>query len=514
MAPVPQRLFGQTDLDRLEAAVYELLTGTGMKVCHPELLRRLQARGAQVDLERQRARLSEEMISEVIALRRAEHTSPDACRAGAPSPAHPEGARDGGGAPQLAAASAEDLPSPERLPAETPFSTGLNYDITPRIYDWTLRRERPALRADLEALVDLGDALPEVQSVGCPVIMTDVDPRVEAIEAFALVVCRTNKPPSVISVLPQHNPYFAEIGEIVLGPSPVPPFIGTGGFLISPLTIGDRLAAMMLEGERYQVTSCGLGSMAVAGLSSPVSIAGTIAVITAELLGACVVARTANPHATSLAPCTASGMLDMRTTKACFGTPEAALQDAGTRELFAARFGGPCGIAGTGYVDGRVPGLQPAYEKLLKAHVFRTLCDYPFRLGSPGLLDAGSVFSPTQYLVETELNAGLQRSDWLVPVSEESVALGTIQDIAGRDGATFLGTDHTLAHFRESWYPGLLDRVPRPADGRADEEQVAARAEARRQAVMADHRLPDVDPERVRRVSEVVAAARRQLLRG
>ena len=486
-----QHLFGKQELNRLEAAVYELLTVTGMKVCHAGLLERLRARGAQVDLKRQRARLTPEMIAEAIALRRAEN-----------------------GPPQTAGAGPAEGPSPERLAPGTAFGTGLNYDITPRIYDWSLRRERRALRADLEALVDLGDALPEVQSVGCPVIMTDVDSRVEAIEAFALLVCRTNKPPSVISVLPQHNPYFAEIGEIVQGPAPEPRFIGTGGFLISPLTIGDRLAAMMLEGERYGVTGCGIGSMAQAGLSSPVSIAGTIVVITAELLGACVVARAANPRATSLAPCTASGILDMRTTKACFGTPEAALQDAGTRELFAARFGGPCGIAGTGYVDGRVPGLQPAYEKVVKAHVFRSLCDYPFRLGSPGLLDAGSVFSPTQYLIETELNAGLQRSDWLVPVDEELVPLSLIHDVAGRDGATFLDTEHTLRHFRESWYPGLLDRAPRPADGRADEEQVAARAESRRQVVMSEHRPPDVDPERIRRVNAVLARARRHLLGG
>ena len=40
----------------------------------------------------------------------------------------------------------------------------------------------------------------------------------------------------------------------------------------------------------------------------------------------------------------------------------------------------------------------------------------------PGLIDAGAVHSPTQYVLELELNAGLVRSNWEVPVDEEHIA--------------------------------------------------------------------------------------------
>ncbi len=223
----------------------------------------------------------------------------------------------------------------------------------------------------------------------------------------------------------------------------------------------------------------------------------------------------------------------MRSSKACFGTPEAALQDAGTAELFERRLGGQCGIAGPGYIDGRVPGLQVVYEKLLKAHVFHTLRGHPLRLGNPGLIDAGSVYSPTQLMVELELNEGLHHADLQVPVTEELIGLRTIHEVVATARATFLTTDHTLAHFRELWHPELADRAARPfgglrvargatpsgAEGRpagdaADEEQVLTKADAKWRRIVAEHVPPDIEPARVREVERVVAAARRHLLGG
>lgn len=475
-----QRLLSDHALDVLEEAVHTILQRAGMKVCNREVLQRLRDRGADVDFGAQTARFPASMIEEVIEMQEASRGGPRS--------------------------------EPERLPPDAELQAGLGYDIAPRIYDFPQRRPRQATREDLLQLIDLGDALPQVRSVGCPVVMGDVDPRIEAIQAFAELVCRTNKRPSVVSILPEHNRYFAEIGEIVLGPSDQPRFIGTGGFIITPLTVNDRLAAMMLEGGKHGVKSVGCGTMAISGLSAPATIAGTVAVAAAELLGSWIVLHAANPHATSFSAGSATGILDMRTTKGCFGTPESAIQDACVVELFEARLGGHAHISGPGYIDATAPGLQAVYEKTVKAHVFNACLGYPLRLGNPGLIDAGALYSPTQYVLELELNAGLVRADWEVPVDNEHIALDDILRLGPGEASNFLQTDHTLRHCRDAWYPGLLDKGARALADGVDEEKLLQRADAYWRDTVAGHTPPEIGEGRKRAVWEVVDRSRDELL--
>jgi len=468
------------DLDLLEDAVRTIVQKAGMKVCNEEILLRLKARGAAVDMGEQIARFPERMIDEVLDMQKATQV---------------------------------DRPGePERLPHGTEHKPAMGYDITPRIYDFRERRPRQATRVDLLDMIDLGDALEDVGSIGCPVVMGDVDARIEAIQAFAELVSRTNKQPNVVSILPEHNKYFAEIGEIVLGPSEEPRFIGRGGFLITPLTINDRLAGLMLEGEKYGVKSAGVATMPISGMSAPATIAGTVALAAAEVVGGWIVLHAANPHVTRFTGGSASGILDMRTTKGLFGMAEAAMQDVCFVNLLEERFGGGGGVSGPGYIDSTTPGLQSVYEKLLKSHIINSCLGSPVRVNSPGLLDAGSLFSPTQYVLEIELSEGLVRSDWDVPVDAEHVPLDDILSVGAGESGNFLPTDHTLGHCRDSWQPELLDKTARALADGVDEETLLVDAEALWRDTLAGHEPPEVDEDRTKAVWEVVARARAELM--
>ncbi len=479
----PVHLFTDHDFDVLACGVRRLLQEAGMKVHDEELLRRMRERGAEVDEKTKTARFTEEIIDGFVARQKA---VPD------------EGAA---------------TPLPEQRTPLQPYRAGLPHLIAPRTYDFPARRRRPATRADLLEAIRLGDALEEVVTVSTPVVMSDVDPRIEAIEGLAMVVCNTNKPPSARSILPQHNPYFAEIEEIALGPSDdASRFVGTGGFLITPLTVGDRTAAMMLEGEKYKVESASVGTMAISGLSAPASIAGTVTMAAAELLGGMIVCTAANPHAKFMRCSTATGILDMRTGRACFGTPEASLQDAGVVQLFEARFGGQARISGMGYVDGRSPGLQVAYEKLMKNHALRTVLSGPLRVSNLGLVDAGSTFSPTQFVLELELDRGLCQGYKPAEVSEETMGLADMLRLGCGEGKTFLDTEHTLRYFRGFWHPTILDREAGPTGDAPDEEALLERADRYWREKVAEHRPAEVDPSKVQAVGNVLQRARAHLL--
>lgn len=202
----------------------------------------------------------------------------------------------------------------------------------------------------------------------------------------------------------------------------------------------------------------------------------------------------------------------MRTTKGCFGTPESAIQDACVVQLFEARLGGHAHISGPGYIDATAPGLQAVYEKTVKAHVFNACLGMPLRLGNAGLIDAGAVHSPTQYVLELELNAGLVRSDWEVPVDEEHLALDDILTLGPGEASNFLQTDHTLKHCRDAWYGDLLDKGARALADGVDEERLLERADEYWRDIVAGHTPPEIDEERKRAVCEVVERARRELM--
>jgi trimethylamine:corrinoid methyltransferase-like protein len=204
----------------------------------------------------------------------------------------------------------------------------------------------------------------------------------------------------------------------------------------------------------------------------------------------------------------------MRTTKGCFGTPEAALQDVGVVELFQARLGGHAGVSGTGYIDATAPGLQAVYEKAAKAYIFSRCFGRQLRLGNPGLIDAGALYSPTQYVLELELNAGLARADWEVPVDDEHIALDDILAVGPGQKRNFLTTDHTLRHCREAWAPRLLDKGARALADSRDEEQLLQRADEHWREVVASHTPPAIDEDRRRAVWEAVERARRELVGG
>jgi trimethylamine--corrinoid protein Co-methyltransferase len=81
-------------------------------------------------------------------------------------------------------------------------------------------------------------------------------------------------------------------------------------------------------------------------------------------------------------------------------------------------------------------------------------------------------------------------------------------------GGNFLGHEHTHRHFRrELWFPTAFDRRRWDewwADGAPS---MADWALQRRAQILADHHPSLPDPELVREIDDVVAAARRDLVR-
>ena len=465
------------DLRRLAGAVVAILGRQGVRVEHEGAWEALHATGAQLDRSERIARFPEREVMRFLEAR------PDRGQ--------------------------------QRLEAPTPptYSADMGFEIDPYYYDYPDRSARLGTRADVVAMTSLAECLPEVTSVGAAVVMSDVDPRLEAVESLVTVALHTSKTVSAVSLYPHENPYFSEIAEIMFGAGQGHRYLGAGGFLTSPMTLGARVGDLMFAAKEWGAKRASASTMAIAGMSAPVTTAGCAAMGAAEILGGWMVAHAINPAIERYSGGVATGALDMRTMRACFGTPECALQDALIRLVFEQEFGGGIGISGPGYTDGQVPGLQVVYEKMSKGMTIQAACGYPLHIGNPGIIDAGRTFSPVQFMLDLDVDRSLWQFDRGVSITDETLGLDSILEAGIRSGGSYLASDHTMRHFREAmWYPRLFDRRTDTAQGGGDEAGILRRAEEAWRDAVASYRQPEIAPEKAKALQSVLDRARLELI--
>jgi trimethylamine--corrinoid protein Co-methyltransferase len=207
--------------------------------------------------------------------------------------------------------------------------------------------------------------------------------------------------------------------------------------------------------------------------------------------------------------------VDMPTGNVTFCSPESMVQDIGCVELFRRRFGGRVTVAGgSDYTSAKFPGYQAGFEKAFEAmSVSAYAGGHPY-LGA-GLLDSGKMFSPLQLLIDRELQSFLWRFSAGVKVDEEEIALDMITSVGSGIGASYLDSDHTLQRYRESlWFPALIDRSVWRGDREEQHPDAELLERCRRQfsEVMSRYRPPQVDPNMLAKVRQVVDRARRDLV--
>jgi trimethylamine--corrinoid protein Co-methyltransferase len=117
-----------------------------------------------------------------------------------------------------------------------------------------------------------------------------------------------------------------------------------------------------------------------------------------------------------------------------------------------------------------------------------------------GYLESGLCYSLAQLAICDEILGWLAHSTRGIDVSEEALALDLIHE-KGPDGQ-YLDSDHTLAHFRERWYPTLFDRNNHDVWLAKGGTTLADRAAQRVEKILAEHQ-----PERLpRKVAQAVHA--------
>ena len=237
------------------------------------------------------------------------------------------------------------------------------------------------------------------------------------------------------------------------------------------------------------------------GTTGPITLAGTIAINTAGILAGVVLAQLAREGAPVVVPAFGGDSLDLRTMVDPYAGPE----PKGVAASLAHRWGLPMFSLGAGS-DAKTVDEQSAAEAgmtmladaLAGGHLIHD-CGY---------LESGLTGSLVQLAICDELAGWINALVRPVDVSDEALALDLVE-AHGVDGS-YLETDHTFTHYRERWYPTLIDRRGYEAWRAGGATTLAQRAAGRVEELLASHAPTPLDPDvetAVRAVVERVQAA-------
>ena len=191
-------------------------------------------------------------------------------------------------------------------------------------------------------------------------------------------------------------------------------------------------------------------SMVEAGVSGPVTLAGTLVVSNAEILALLTLTQCARKGAKAIYGSVLS-MMEPRTGAYVSSSPEAALLCGAVVDL-GKHYKLPT-QAGTFGTNALVPGSQAATEHCLTTMLaVNAGADI---VNGFGLIEASTVLSFEQLLLDYDLVTELLYVYKGIEVNDETIAKDLIKEVG--IGGTFLAKRHTLTHLRDAWSPVVFE---------------------------------------------------------
>lgn len=353
---------------RLDSAALEILEETGVAVASPRARRALVAAGASALGDS--VRLSAPLVRRLVAQAPSRITL---------------GAR-----------------------ATAPLATGERPLLTTdgccvEIYDLVSGEKRSTVAEDVAAIARLVDAIPEIDFCWPAVSAQDRPSERRGLHELYLALANTGKHVQTVTVV---EPELAEtavlMARAVAGGDarlrdepPISALLGT----VTPLsTDAGTLEAGLVFAEAG--IPVGFVTMPMGGSTTPITMAGSLAVGIAEALAGVCVIQAAYPGA-SVFVCFIPSIMDLKTGDFTGGAPEDTMMAAAVGDI-GAFYGLPtqCGINASG---AKAPGWQSALDDATTT-LLSTACGVDMLTGV-GMVSAGRIFCYEEVVLATEIMA-------------------------------------------------------------------------------------------------------------
>jgi len=457
-------------------ASLDLLENLGVKVFSKEALKILDQSGANVDYNRQVAKIPQHLVDEAI------KKCPKTVRLFARNPKldvvldgrHMFGATDGTGLTTI------DLETGQR---------------------------RRSTKDDVCKTALIVDALDHINMYYPSVTPLDCPGHAHVLHEYEAALTNTEKVfISGATFLPEEAHFLLRMASTLSGGEEElrkRPILSAVACMMSPLIMPAKETEAALEFGKYHVPVI-LMTMPLTGATGPITVAGSVMIGNAQILGGIVALQMANPG-TPIIYSSYPLSMEVKTGAFCVAFPEATLVTVG--HIRMAKYYGLPSYGGGTVSSSKIPDEQAAYEK--------SLCALTCMLaggdvcGTIGLLENYTVLSYEQMLIDYEMYDYMLKVAGGIEVNDETLALETIYKV-GAEGH-FLAQKHTMKHANEVWAPMLSDASPYDTWKKAGSKSVVERARDKVREILTSHKPPEMDPDLKRKIHEVVEEGEKKI---
>lgn len=369
--------------------------------------------------------------------------------------------------------------------------------------DLDTKKRRRGTKQDLADLTKIADALPEVSFMWQEVSANDIPVPVRPMHETHAQLISTSKHIQQMTAIDGFNAQgIVEMVTAVAGGADAlrdHPILSNFQCSISPLHWdGPPIDAMRIFAEAG--IPVGMCSMPLAAASAPVTIAGTITIVNAEILSGIAILETMVPGAAAFYvgyPTTidlSSGMMNP-----AWGHEETWAQMANTQlgRRYGLRTTATCMATGSKWSDWQA-GVQSTLMTL------GNMLMPPDMLTGIGSLDGDNVYSHIEMVLDAEIYD--IACGWVdgFKVRDEDIPVDTIVQV-GPTGH-FLDQEHTLTNMREIWRDSVMDRRSWDAWEAEERPDPTIAAEAKVRKILAEHEPLPLEPDVSAELDRILAA--------
>ena len=376
-------------------------------------------------------------------------------------------------------------------------TTGLNW-----ILDYGTTSRRPVSEQDVVNWTRVIHALPNIHLAGS-LYDQETAAKSEEVRCLARMLHYTDKPLMFSAFSGEGMRWLRRLTEVTQSDERQPRLMVLSS-VNSPLIYGwGQCEAAMVSAE-LGIPVC-FNSSAVAGVTGPVTLAGNVVQVNAEMLAALTIIQLHRPGA-RVVYAAHPMVMDMKTGMASISVGEVGLMSAACVDV-GRYYGLPTSANGV-CTDACTPDPMAAIEKWASGYL-PVMAGANVNGGAGSLACVGMV-SLEQLVIDSDLYGHFFRHARGIALDEESLAADLITRVG--PGNAYLAEEHTLDHFRdEYYYSPLASRLSAPMWEAAGARDAVERAAEAVRDILAAPVEPCLTEEQSREVKSLLSSAEEAL---
>jgi trimethylamine--corrinoid protein Co-methyltransferase len=463
-------VLSKDEVQQVHQAVLGLLEDPGVKLEHEEALDIFRTAGADVDMKKQVVHIPSSLVE--VALNHAPRFMTICGRI-----------------------SEHDLKSYKGVH----YSSG--HGAT-QVIDFDTGERRPATKKDLETNARIHDALENTHFIFPEIYPQDVSEKALDRHISQALLSNTVKPIIATAFTGEGAKDLIKMGIAIAGSEEAlrkRPMYTVSLGMISPFVFEPKRVDVLIEMCRFGMPFQ-IYTIPSAGSTSPVTLAGTLAVSVAELLAGMVLTQLVNPGV-PVRLMGYAGTFDMRFGAFTFASPETTLM-AGALAQMLRFYGVPMGIHGA-TTRSNVLDAQAGYETgMLNLFAALSGSDVVIECTSSSLEDTVASCLE-QAVIGNEICSFINRILKGIDVNPETLAVDVIREVGY--GGEYLTHNHTMEYFKsEIWDSDLGNRMTRERWEENGAMDIRARAREKVKKILATHKPEPLDAEVQRKIQNIV----------